>query len=354
MDVEISPETTTRPVLTSVSHATRPPGSTRRTASRTPSEIWSATLSGCPSVTDSEVNRYSLSGSRVMPERLRFSSGACRADLEEVRDHHVLVAELQVIRVREVFDALDLTLALLEELVEVEEGEVDDAGGVARAGEQLGRARLAEDRELHHVGRAGRGQEPRQERDEVVEEVAAPEVEGAVGVRLVVGVDRHLVEARDHEVVAVPRHPRVEVDGLARHAVGDPVAEGVRQRVRDRAAVDVDRVDVLGAVARELDREQPRPAPDVEAAQVLAEPALEQVLPHDEAALGRDEDARLTHDLGELEREQPAASRVEPGLRRGPGRAVRREATARRGVRGRRSERAVAPAERLVADALAR
>src|SRR3954454_23003061 len=61
--VEISPDTTTRPVLTSVSHATRPFGSSRRTASRTPSEIWSATLSGCPSVTDSEVNRYSLSDS---------------------------------------------------------------------------------------------------------------------------------------------------------------------------------------------------------------------------------------------------------------------------------------------------
>src|SRR4029453_14905086 len=103
VSVVISPDTTTSPVFTSVSHATRPPGSSRSTASRTPSEIWSATLSGGPSVTDSEVNRYSLSGSRVMPERLRFSSGACGGDLEEVRDHHVLVAELQVICVREVF-----------------------------------------------------------------------------------------------------------------------------------------------------------------------------------------------------------------------------------------------------------
>src|SRR5690242_5892850 len=59
--VEISPDTTTRPVFTSVSHATRPVGSSRSTASRTPSEIWSAILSGCPSVTDSEVNRNSLS-----------------------------------------------------------------------------------------------------------------------------------------------------------------------------------------------------------------------------------------------------------------------------------------------------
>src|ERR1700745_2846100 len=122
--VEISPGAAASPGFASFQHATRPVGSSRSTASRTPSEIWSATLSGWPSVTDSEVNRYSLSGSRLMPEGLRFSSGACRGDLEEVRDHHVLVTELQVVRVGEVFDALDLTLALLEQLVEVEEGEV--------------------------------------------------------------------------------------------------------------------------------------------------------------------------------------------------------------------------------------
>src|SRR5215208_1213681 len=61
--VVISPETTTRPVFTSVSHATRPAGSSAITASRTPSEIWSAILSGWPSVTDSDVNRNSLSDS---------------------------------------------------------------------------------------------------------------------------------------------------------------------------------------------------------------------------------------------------------------------------------------------------
>src|SRR6266542_2249804 len=48
----------TRPVVRSVSQATRPSGSSARTASRTASEIWSASLSGCPSVTDSEVKRY--------------------------------------------------------------------------------------------------------------------------------------------------------------------------------------------------------------------------------------------------------------------------------------------------------
>src|SRR6202007_149263 len=61
VDVEISPETTIKPVFTSVSHATRPYGSSCITASSTPSEIWSAILSGWPSVTDSEVNRNSLS-----------------------------------------------------------------------------------------------------------------------------------------------------------------------------------------------------------------------------------------------------------------------------------------------------
>src|ERR1700750_2199579 len=223
--VVISPETTTSPVFTSVSQATRPAGSSRITASRTPSEIWSAILSGWPSVTDSEVNRYSLSGRRVMPERLRFSAVACRGDLEEVRDHHVLVSELQVVGVGEVFDALDLSLALLEQLVEVEEREVHHARLVPGACEQLRGARLAEDRELHDVRSTRRGEKARQQRDEVVEEVAPPEVERAVRVGLVVGVDRHLVEARDHEVVAVARHPRVQVDGLARHAVGDAVAE---------------------------------------------------------------------------------------------------------------------------------
>src|SRR6266496_6032916 len=46
-----------RPVVTRVSHATRPIGSSRRTASKIASEIWSAILSGCPSVTDSEVKK---------------------------------------------------------------------------------------------------------------------------------------------------------------------------------------------------------------------------------------------------------------------------------------------------------
>src|SRR5438270_4491397 len=48
---------TTSPVAVRVSQATRLTGSSVRQASRMASEIWSAILSGCPSVTDSEVNK---------------------------------------------------------------------------------------------------------------------------------------------------------------------------------------------------------------------------------------------------------------------------------------------------------
>src|SRR2546421_6493111 len=58
--VVISPASTTRLFLTSVSAATRERGSWAKIASSTASEIWSATLSGCPSDTDSDVNRKSL------------------------------------------------------------------------------------------------------------------------------------------------------------------------------------------------------------------------------------------------------------------------------------------------------
>src|SRR2546421_12564223 len=79
VDVEISPLTTIRPVFTSVSHATRPYGSSRSTASSTPSEIWSAILSGCPSVTDSDVNRNSLSeGSLIAQKLLQGRTSGCR------------------------------------------------------------------------------------------------------------------------------------------------------------------------------------------------------------------------------------------------------------------------------------
>src|SRR5205823_11166996 len=54
-EVVISPATSTRPVVVALSQATRATGSCAKIASSTPSEIWSHSLSGCPSVTDSLV-----------------------------------------------------------------------------------------------------------------------------------------------------------------------------------------------------------------------------------------------------------------------------------------------------------
>src|SRR3954467_14643559 len=65
-----------------------------------------------------------------------------RRDLEEVGDHHVLVAEAQVVGVGQRLDALDVRLALGEQLVEVEEREVADLRLVAGAGEELAGPRL--------------------------------------------------------------------------------------------------------------------------------------------------------------------------------------------------------------------
>src|SRR5947209_8158532 len=78
----------TRPVVTIASHATRASGSFARMASRMASEIWSASLSGWPSVTDSDVNSEGtalVSFESPAPARTRpaarsqapgFSSGA--------------------------------------------------------------------------------------------------------------------------------------------------------------------------------------------------------------------------------------------------------------------------------------
>src|SRR5215472_14240620 len=58
--VVTSPITARKSLVTAVSQATRASGSWASMASRTASEIWSQTLSGWPSVTDSEVSRYEL------------------------------------------------------------------------------------------------------------------------------------------------------------------------------------------------------------------------------------------------------------------------------------------------------
>src|SRR5437588_11646036 len=56
--VVTSPITHRKSLVTAVSQATRAAGSWTRMASRIASETWSQTLSGWPSVTDSEVSGY--------------------------------------------------------------------------------------------------------------------------------------------------------------------------------------------------------------------------------------------------------------------------------------------------------
>src|SRR6266480_6975790 len=56
-EVVISPATSTSPVVVAVSQATLARGSWAKMASSTPSDIWSQSLSGCPSVTDSLVKK---------------------------------------------------------------------------------------------------------------------------------------------------------------------------------------------------------------------------------------------------------------------------------------------------------
>src|SRR5262249_5484798 len=75
------PATTAKPVVTSVSQATRPLGSCFITSSSTASEIWSAILSGCPSVTDSDVNKK-LRNPSLKPALLLGLSPQTRAALK--------------------------------------------------------------------------------------------------------------------------------------------------------------------------------------------------------------------------------------------------------------------------------
>src|SRR3954471_18715773 len=111
VDVEISPDTTTRPVFTRVSQATRPVGSAASTASRTPSEIWSAILSGWPSVTDSDVNRYPFSsiGAKSLGALRLYQVWVCLVSraalaLDEVDDH------------RDALEAVALAQAVFDEV----------------------------------------------------------------------------------------------------------------------------------------------------------------------------------------------------------------------------------------------
>src|SRR6266567_3838004 len=91
VSVEISPATTTSPVVISVSQAQRACSSSLNTASSTASETWSAILSGWPSVTDSEVKRNSRAATAGKatrrPHRRRSLDPQEEGDLHLARLH---------------------------------------------------------------------------------------------------------------------------------------------------------------------------------------------------------------------------------------------------------------------------
>src|ERR1700692_3474046 len=80
---------TTRPVAVRVSQATRLEGSSARQASRIASEIWSAILSGWPSVTDSEVNRNLSRGCGKAASSYTFIAGQPECDWEFIQGRNV-------------------------------------------------------------------------------------------------------------------------------------------------------------------------------------------------------------------------------------------------------------------------
>src|SRR6188768_3896729 len=86
--VVTSPATTTRPVVTRHSTATRLFGSCRSSSSSTVSLIWSAILSGCPSVTDSDVKSLRAMGLvfRFVASVERRAQNAVRQDVFAATD----------------------------------------------------------------------------------------------------------------------------------------------------------------------------------------------------------------------------------------------------------------------------
>src|SRR5438128_11921661 len=106
--------TTQSPLVIAVSQATRACGSWASMPSSTASDTWSQTLSGCPSVTDSEVRRKDreelkdvvtnaddnfrvVSGPVVVPRVLRLLAEELRLHREHVVQHAVDAAALETV-----------------------------------------------------------------------------------------------------------------------------------------------------------------------------------------------------------------------------------------------------------------
>src|SRR6476646_1704975 len=107
--VVISPAMTTRPVAVRVSQATRLDGSSARQASRTASEIWSAILSGWPSVTDSDVKRYGFrdANSVLLQRPWNLTPGGMEKDSLEHKGHEMNMLRSNTSYQRTPFSAMD-------------------------------------------------------------------------------------------------------------------------------------------------------------------------------------------------------------------------------------------------------
>ena len=216
------------------------------------------------------------------------------ADLDQVGDHHVVAAELQVVGVGDLLDALDLRLVGREQRPEREEREVDDARASGPRARAAARSRPGPTIESCMTSaRPSSVEQLRQPAEEVVELVAAPVVERAVAARLLVRIDRHLEEARDDQVVALVGRPLVEVD-VRRRSPGRRRRCGTRSRrcSRSRCGRCRSRARASAPLSASCTVWMPAAAADVEAAHAVALARAEEVLPDEEAAVRRHEHAR--------------------------------------------------------------
>jgi hypothetical protein len=115
-------------------------------------------------------------------------------------------------------------------------------------------------------------------------------------------VHRHLVKARNDHVIQLLRHPRKEIDYRRGNAVRDAIAKRIRQRIRNCLALDVYRVHVGRTIQRHLSAKHASAAANVEAPLMGTDSLAEQVLPDEQAALGRHEHAGIDHKIRKLER----------------------------------------------------
>src|SRR5437764_9887773 len=91
--VVTSPITHRKPFVTAVSQATRAAGPCASIASRIASETWSQTLSGWPSVTDSEVSRYEPAVVKEVMEPVAIVQATPAAPGPSARDLLLVLAQ---------------------------------------------------------------------------------------------------------------------------------------------------------------------------------------------------------------------------------------------------------------------